>query len=59
MVCANTILQHIVSNPDDIMAINQFLTLSFTDNIYRYGAYPSGNQNILEAIDIFPEKYQD
>lgn len=57
MICANTILHHIVAYPNDMMAINQFLTLSSIDNIYRYGEFPMGNQSILEEVFIFPERY--
>lgn len=58
MVCANTILNYIVEHPNDIMAINQFIILSAQDNIYRYGSYPYGNQNIIEKAKLFPERYE-
>lgn len=58
MICANTILNYIIEHPNDIMAINQFIILSGTDNIYRYGIFPYGNQNFLEKVDLFPERYE-
>lgn len=59
MVCAHTILDYVVQHPNDIMAINQFITLSSEDNINRYGDYPYGNQNIMEEIKLFYEQYDD
>lgn len=58
MICAATILKHIVEHPNDIMAINQFLILSAHDDIYRYGSFQYGNQNMTEKWNLFPERYE-
>lgn len=51
-IVACTILRHIRYQPNDKMAINQFLMLSSHNNIYRYGEYPYGNQYIMEGIGL-------
>jgi len=47
-----------VEHPNDIMAINQFLILSAHDDIYRYGYFQYGNQNMTEKWNLFPERYE-
>ena len=38
-MCASAILSHIAKHPNDIMAINEFLTLAYRENILREGGY--------------------
>lgn len=57
-VCANTVLNYIVKHPKDIMAINQFIVMSAHSNIYRYGEFPLGNQNMMEMLELFPERFE-
>lgn len=57
MICATTILKHIMENQNDLMAINQFLILAAQDDIYRYGRFLYGNQNMTEKLELFPELY--
>lgn len=57
MICASTIINYILQYPPDLMAINQYLVLSFTDNIHRYGPYPYGNQSAMEEMLLFPERF--
>ena len=59
LVCAHTILEYIIQHPSDIMAINQFIVLSSINNIERYGVYPYGNQNMMEQLELFYERYRD
>ena len=59
LVCAHTILEYIIQHPSDIMAINQFIVLSSINNIERYGVYPYGNQNMMEQLELFYERYKD
>lgn len=49
-MCASAILSHIAKHPHDIMAINEFLTLAYRENILREGGY-FGNTS---AGDDFP-----
>ncbi len=50
---ANVILEQIAKHEEDEMAINQFLLLATHDMIKRYGAYPLGNQGVLEYLELF------
>lgn len=59
LVCAHTILEYIIQHSSDIMAINQFIVLSSINNIERYGVYPYGNQNMMEQLELFYERYKD
>lgn len=56
-VVAETIWEYILNHPDDEIAINEFVIFSGLENIYRYGTYPYGNQNMMEQVEIFPERY--
>ncbi|MAO71585.1 MAG: hypothetical protein CMD02_03630 [Flavobacteriales bacterium] len=51
------ILDFIKNNPQDDLAINQFLLFATQENILRFGPYDYGNQNALEMYNLFPEKY--
>lgn len=51
--CANTILEQIKKNPDDVLAINQYLICAGCDDIYRYGEFNYGNQNAIEEMNLF------
>jgi len=51
------ILDFIKNNPQDDLAINQFLLFATQENILRFGPYDYGNQNAIEMYNLFPEKY--
>lgn len=55
MLCCYTMLCYIHDYPDDIFAIDNYLTTSYWDNICRYGAFPFGNQSMIDRLEIFPE----
>ena len=55
---AKTMLNHIQNNPNDLVAINEFVCLSSCDNINRYCTFPFGNQNFEEHMIMFPEHYE-
>lgn len=54
-MCASAILSHIAKHPHDIMAINEFLTLAYRENILREGGYfgntSAGDDSPLEEED--------
>lgn len=56
LTCAHTVLNHILRNPKDIMAINTFINLSSLPDIYRNGNQ-YGNKNVMENIMLYPEEY--
>ena len=51
------ILDYIIENPTDEMAINQFLLFATHENILRFGEYDYGNQNTVEYYKLFAEKF--
>lgn len=53
---ATVILKFIVLNPDDEMAINEFILMATHDIVRRFGDYPYGNQNTVEYHEIFDDK---
>lgn len=53
---ALTILNHVVKNNTDEMAINEFLLMATHDIVKRFGDYPYGNQNAVEYHETFEEK---
>lgn len=57
-ICACTILSYVEEHPKDIFAINEFLILSYVDNILREGRFPLGNQNFNDDYNLFYEKYK-
>ena len=58
MRCLATIYKAIEQHVEPVsLAINDFLMMSADENIFRYGAYGLGNQNIVEYYTIFPERY--
>jgi len=59
MVCLYTILQEVERTSGDRFAINELLVLSSIENIYRYGAFAFGNQNLVDYYQIFPEWFDD
>ena len=58
-ICLETILSYIDKYPTDIMAINEFIVLSFADNIFRIGAYQYGNQYVVEKDNLFYIYYDE
>lgn len=56
-ICAKTTLEHIYNHPDDIIAINNFVVLAYTVNIYRFGSYMFGNESFSEQMIMFPEYF--
>ena len=54
--CLCTVLKHIATHPDDMMAFNQLIQLASASNIYRLGTFEYGNQNALEYYELFLEK---
>lgn len=56
-VCAMTTLEHIRNNPDDIVAINNFVVMAYTVNIHRFGNFMFGNQNVMDQMTMFPEYF--
>jgi hypothetical protein len=50
---ALVILEYIVKNEKDEMAINEFLLMATHDNVKRFGDYQFGNQNTVEYHEIF------
>ena len=58
-ICLETILSYIDKNPTDMMAINEFIVLSFADNIFRIGAYQYGNQYVVEKNNLFYIYYDE
>lgn len=57
--CLNTILKQIVMNPNDIMAINDFVFFASYNNIIRYNDLSIGNSALLEYMMLFPEILED
>lgn len=55
--CVCTILSYIEENPQDIMAINEFLVMACKENILREGEFDYGNQAAVEKYYLFPERY--
>ena len=45
---ATTTLNHLINNPDDKVAINQYLMISYHGNTLRNGEYNYGNQSIID-----------
>jgi len=39
------------------MAINNFVVLAYTVNIYRFGSYMFGNESFSEQMIMFPEYF--
>lgn len=58
-ICISSTLAYIEEHPDDILAINNYLLMSFTENILREGDYSYGNQNVLHKYKLFREKYNE
>ncbi len=58
-ICCCTILSYIKDNPRDIKAINEFLVLASTANIFRHGEWDYGNQYMMDKINLFPEFFDD
>lgn len=56
-MCCCTVLSYIKKNPQDIKAINCFLTMACKENIFREGQFSYGNQNAVEKYYLFPEIY--
>lgn len=50
---ALVILNHIINNSKDQMAINEFLLMATHPMIKRFGSYRFGNQNAVEWQDTF------
>lgn len=50
---SKTILNYLKKNPNDEMAINQFLLIATHDIVRRYGDYPFGNQSTIEFHQMF------
>ncbi|MBK9718909.1 MAG: hypothetical protein IPO85_15625 [Saprospiraceae bacterium] len=55
-VVALTILDYLVKNDKDEMAINEFLLMATHPIVMRFGDYPYGNQNTVEYHQTFDEK---
>ncbi len=53
---ALVILEYLVRNESDEMAINEFTLMATHDIVRRFGAYPYGNQNTVEYHEIFDDK---
>lgn len=53
---ALTILDYIIKNEKDEMAINQFLLIATHPIVMRFGDFPYGNQNTIEYHETFDEK---
>ena len=53
---AAVILKYIIKNPNDEMAINEFMLMATHDIVRRFGSYQYGNQNTVEYHEIFDEK---
>lgn len=58
-ICINSTLAYIEEHPDDILAINNYLVMSFIENILREGVYSYGNQYMLDKHKLFREKYNE
>ena len=56
-ICAMTVLKHIEQHPDDMLAVNTFLTLTYTVNINRFGSFMFGNESMNEQAMMFPEYF--
>jgi hypothetical protein len=56
-IYAKIVLQHLQQHPNDILAINTFLTFAYTDNINRFGSFMFGNENFNEQAMMFPEYF--
>ena len=50
------ILEYIIKNDKDEMAINEFLLMATHPIVMRFGDYPYGNQNTVEYHQTFDEK---
>lgn len=57
LVVAETIWKYLMAHPEDEVAINEFTLMSARENIYRYGIYDYGNQNMMEMVELFPERF--
>lgn len=55
MISCYTMLCYIHDNPNDWLAVNNFLVTSYEDNICRYGTFSFGNQGMMDRIEMFPE----
>lgn len=55
--CAYSTLVYLQNHPEEKIAANQYLVQSACRNIEREGYYRFGNQNAMEEIDLFPERY--
>lgn len=55
---AKSILNHIIENPDDAIAINQYLVTAGQTNILRRGDFTMGNQAFMEVyyLNLMPDK---
>ena len=56
-MCCCTVLSYIEKNPQDIKAINCFLTMACKENIFREGPFSYGNQNAVDKYYLFHEIY--
>jgi hypothetical protein len=58
-ICCCTILSYIERNPQDIIAINDFLVMARKENILREGICEYGNQYFVDMCRLFPEKHRN
>ena len=58
-MCCCTVLSYLEKNPQDIKAVNCFLTMASKENIFREGEFSYGNQNAIEKYYLFPEIYHE
>ena len=52
-------LKHIVDQPDDAVAVNQFLITASFDNILRGGSFPMGNEIFTELFYLGLETFEE
>lgn len=56
--CYAACLKHINTHTNDVLAINCASVLAGKTNINRYGPFDFGNQSMLEAVELLPNRYK-
>lgn len=57
-ICYQTCLKRIENHPDDIFAMNCAASLSGNPNVIRIGDFPNGNDAVIDASQMMPERFK-
>lgn len=56
-ICYQTCLKRIENHPDDTFAMNCAASLSGNPNVIRIGDFPNGNDAVIDALQMMPERF--